>query len=145
MSRIEEARKLRPIIEQAMQSVDDATALEAKELHPKWEDCVKKGTVSYDKAGYKFQYGGKLYACLNPNPTFQADWIPGQGTESLYAVINETHAGTLEDPIPYDGNMTLTTGLYYMQEYTIYLCIRDTVNPVYNALSDLVGLYVEVA
>lgn len=134
---------LRKIIEQAMQSVDDATALEAKELHPKWEDCVKKGTIAYDKAGYKFQYGGKLYACLNPNPTFQADWIPGQGTESLYAVINETHAGTLEDPIPYDGNMALTAGLYYVQDYVIYLCTRDTVNPVYNALSDLVGLYVE--
>lgn len=144
MSRIEEARRLRPIIEQAMQSVDDATALEAKELHPKWEDCVKKGTIVYDKAGYKFQYGGKLYACLNPNPTFQSDWVPGQGTESLYAVINETHAGTLEDPIPYDGNMALTAGLYYVQDDVIYLCTRDTVNPVYSALSELIGLYVEL-
>lgn len=27
----------------------------------------------------------------------------------------------------------------------VYLCTRDTVNPVYNDLADLVGLYVEVA
>lgn len=41
--------------------------------------------------------------------------------------------------------MALENGLYYMQDYTIYLCTRDTVNPVYNPLADLVGLYVEVA
>ena len=27
--------------------------------------------------------------------------------------------------------------------YKVYRCTRDTVNPVYNALSELVGLYVE--
>ena len=26
----------------------------------------------------------------------------------------------------------------------IYRCTRDTINPVYNALADLVGIYVEV-
>ena len=67
------------------------------------------------------------------------------GTESLYERIDETHAGTIDDPIPYEGNMALTAGLYYSQGGVIYLCTRDTVNPVYNALADLVGLYVEVA
>lgn len=43
------------------------------------------------------------------------------------------------------GNMALTAGLYYVQDYTIYLCTRDTVNPVYNAMADLIGLYVEKA
>lgn len=38
--------------------------------------------------------------------------------------------------------MALTAGLYYVQEWVVYLCIRGTVNPVYNALADLVGLYV---
>ena len=32
-----------------------------------------------------------------------------------------------------------------MQDGKIYRCIRDTGNPVYNALSELVGLYVEEA
>ena len=50
-----------------------------------------------------------------------------------------------EDPIPYNGNMALESGKYYLQNSKIYRCTRDTVNPVYNALSELVGLYVEEA
>ena len=74
--------------------------------------------------------------------TSQADWVPGEGTESLYTHIDETHAGTLTDPIPYYGNMALEAGKYYSQGGVIYLCTRDTVNPVYSGLADLVGLYV---
>lgn len=33
---------------------------------------------------------------------------------------------------------------YYTQNGALYLCNRDTVNPVYHALADLVGIYVEV-
>ena len=46
--------------------------------------------------------------------------------------------------IPYEGNMALESGKYYTQSGMTYLCSRDTVNPVYNALSELVGIYVEV-
>ena len=59
--------------------------------------------------------------------------------------ICESHDGTLEDPIPYDGNMALENGKYYMQDGVIYKCVRDTVNPVYNALNELIGIYVETA
>ena len=124
--------------------VDDQTALRMKTYYPTWEECCEKGSVAYDKAGFKFTYEDKLYSCLSANPSFQSSWIPGVGTESLYAVIDETHAGTLEDPIPYDGNMALENGKYYIQNSHIYLCTRDTVNPVYNSLADLVGLYVEL-
>lgn len=31
-----------------------------------------------------------------------------------------------------------------LRDGVIYLCIRDTENPVYNALADLVGIYVEI-
>ena len=125
-------------------TVDDNTAMRMKAFYPDWADCVKLGKVEHDKPGYKFSYGDKLFSCVNANPTFQSDWIPGVGTESLYTEICETHAGTLEDPIPYSGNMALENGKYYHQDYAIYLCTRDTVNPVYNTLPDLVGLYVEI-
>ena len=46
--------------------------------------------------------------------------------------------------IAYDGNMALENGKYYVQNEIVYRCTRDTVNPVYNALADLVGIYVEV-
>ena len=60
-------------------------------------------------------------------------------------LIIEQATESLDDPIPYSGNMTLTAGLYYMQDWVIYKCTRDTGNPVYHALSELVGLYVEKA
>lgn len=69
-------------------------------------------------------------------------WLPGTGTESLYTRIDEQHDGTKYDPIPYSGNMALEAGKYYSQGGKTYLCNRDTGNPVYNALADLVGLYV---
>lgn len=121
-------------------TVDDNTALRMREFYPEWADLIGK---TVDKARFRFTYGGKLYKTIPANHTFQADWVPGVGTEALYTRIDETHDGTQYDPIPYDGNMELTAGLYYIQDYVIYLCNRDTVNPVYNPLAELVGLYVE--
>ena len=121
-------------------TVDDNTALRMLEFYPEWADLIGK---TVDKAEYKFQYNGKLYKTIPANHTFQADWTPGVGTESIYTCIDEEHDGTQYDPIPYDGNMALMAGLYYIQNGVTYLCNRDTINPVYNALVDLVGVYVE--
>lgn len=140
MNYIENARKLRPIVERAMQSIDGNDALAAKMLYPKFDDIIGKSV----KQGFKFVYNDKLWSVVQPELTIGEHYRPGVGTESLYAEVCETHAGTLEDPIPYDGNMALEIGKYYIQNYEIYLCNRDSVNPVYNPLSELVGIYVEV-
>ena len=116
-------------------SVDDNTALRMVEFYP-------DGAADTDyTAGYKVQHGGRLWRCLQAH-TSQTGWEP-ENAASLWEQINETHAGTLDDPIPYDGNMALEAGKYYIQDYVIYLCNRDTGNPVYNPLAELVGLYVE--
>lgn len=120
--------------------VDDQTAVRMTEFYPGWKDLIGK---TVDKSGYKFQHNGKLYKTIPATHTFQSDWVPGVGTESIYTRIDEEHAGTLADPIPYDGNMALTDGLYYTQGGMTYLCTRDTGIAVYNALSELVGIYVE--
>ena len=131
------AKQLRQLIERIAVTLDDETALTAVELFPVWE------------AGHAYaiddrvRHNGKLYKCVQAH-TSQADWMPGEGTESLYTRIDESHAGTLTDPIPYSGNMALEAGKYYSQNGVVYLCVRDTVNPVYNDLAELVGLYVEV-
>lgn len=84
---------------------------------------------------------GKLWRCLQAH-TAQDGWEP-RIAASLWDQINEVSSGTLDDPIPYSGNMTLSAGLYYTQNGVVYRCTRDTVNPVYNSLAELVGLYVE--
>ena len=116
-------------------TVDDNTALRMLEFYPEWAS-----DTDYT-AGYKVQRGGRLWCCLQAH-TSQIGWEPEKAA-SLWTEICESHAGTLEDPIPYNGNMALESGKYYMQDGKIYRGIRDTVNPVYNALSELVGLYVE--
>lgn len=118
-------------------SVDDNTALRMREFYPEW------ATGQAYAAGYKVQHNGKLWKCNEPGHTSQAGWEPSVNTASLWTEICETHAGTLDDPIPYSGNMALEAGKYYIQDYVIYLCTRDTGNPVYNPLAELVGLYVE--
>ena len=118
-------------------TVDDNTALRMVAFYPEWADNAEY-TI-----GYKAQRNGKLWRCIQAH-TSQAGWEP-ENAASLWTEICESYAGTLEDPIPYSGNMALESGKYYMQDGKIYRCIRDTGNPVYNALSELVGLYVEEA
>lgn len=115
--------------------VDDNTAFRMSAFYPSWE------VNTHYPVGYKVQYGGKLYKVIQEHTSAEG-WQPTQAA-SLFTEINETFSGVIDDPIPYEGNMALENGKYYIQNSVIYLCIRDTVNPVYNALSDLVGLYVE--
>ena len=116
-------------------TVDENTALRMTEFYPEWAS-----DTDYT-AGYKAQRNGKLWRCRQAH-TSQTGWEP-ENAASLWTEICESHAGTLEDPIPYSGNMALESGKYYSQDNKVYRCTRDTGNPVYNALSELVGLYVE--
>lgn len=116
--------------------VDDNTALRMLEFYPEWT-----AGQAYTET-YKVQHGGKLWRCRQAH-TSQAGQEPSIDTASLWEEVCESHDGTLADPIPYDGNMALESGKYYVQDGVIYHCTRDTVNPVYNPLADLVGIYVE--
>ena len=118
-------------------TVDDNTALRMKAFYPEWKENAEY------TAEYKVQRNGKLWRCIQAH-TSQTGWEP-ENAASLWTEICESHAGTLEDPIPYSGNMALESGKYYSQDNKVYRCTRDTGNPVYNALSELVGLYVEEA
>lgn len=145
--RIEQYEKTRPftdvevsrmVIAQQINTleVDDNTALRMVDFYPTWTTGVNYSI------GFKVQRNGKLWRVLQPH-TSQTGWEP-ENAASLWEQINETHAGTLDDPIPYEGNMVLESGKYYIQDGVIYLCNRDTINPVYNALADLVNLYVTI-
>lgn len=135
--RYDAAVKIKPLLQKGAQSLGDADALQIKTIYPEWEVNIEYTTRK------KVQRNGKLYRCLQAH-TSQSDWAPEVST-SLWTVIDEEHAGTYEDPIPYEGNMILENGKYYSQYDVIYLCTRDTGIAVYNPLADLVGLYVEVA
>ena len=115
--------------------VDDQTAYRMREFYPAW---TAGGAYT---AGFKAQNSGRLWRCLQAH-TSQDGWEP-ENAPALWEEICETHDGSLYDPIPYEGNMALVSGKYYSQDGVTYLCNRDTANPVYNPLRELVGIYVE--
>lgn len=120
-------------------TIDDSKALEIKSVYPRFDELVGKSVT----VGTKILYSDRLYKVIQAH-TVQTQYTPGAGTESLYTEISESHSGTANDPIPYNNNMALENGKYYSQDGVVYKCTRDTVNPVYNPLKDLVGLYVEI-
>lgn len=120
-------------------SLTDNDALSVKSVYPEWETLIGKEV----KQGDKMQCDGRLWKVLQQH-TVQEQWRPGTGTESLYTEIVETAYGTADDPIPYNNNMELEQGKYYIQDGITYLCTRNTEIPVYQPLADLVGIYVEL-
>ena len=118
-----------------------------QQFAPKWGEDIKEGDSVVK--GDKFTYNGKLWAVLQDH-TILAHYEPSINTAALYVEVTPDYneqgeeLGTLDNPIPYEGNMVLENGKYYSQGGVTYLCNRDSGNPVYHALKDLVGLYVEV-
>lgn len=123
--------------------IADKDALSIKSVYPQWESYIGKTLT----AGMRVQYGKKLWKVLQEHVA-QEQYKPGTGTESLYTEVVEstgdTEVGTLDNPIPYNNNMELEEGKYYSQSGVSYKCTRNTGQPVYNPLSELVGIYVEV-
>ena len=86
-----------------------------------------------------------MYRARQDIATVLENQPPSIDTAALYEEINETASGTIDDPIPYNNNMELFEGKYYSQDDVTYKCTRSTGQAVYANLSELVGIYVEVA
>lgn len=119
--------------------VSDEDALEFSILVYDWDTYIDKPI----KAGQLVGYDGKVWRAVQDH-TVLSIYPPSIDTASLYTEVNLVDDGTIDNPIPYNNNMALENGKYYIQDDVKYLCIRDTGNPVYNPLKDLVGIYVEV-
>lgn len=139
---------VRAMVQPQLLTLPDDEAVRVKALYDPWASKIGK-EIKKDKKVY---YDDKLFkARQDINPVLE-NQPPGSGTQSLYEEINETHAGTLEDPIPYNSEhdplfsgMELEEGKYYIQDGITYLCTRNTDIAVYADLKGLVGIYVEQA
>ena len=122
MSYLSSAQKLRPVIEAAMDKVDDNTALEAPQLSKNWAagETVKPGDRRY------YAPTQKLYKVRDgQGHTTQADWTPDV-TPALCAVVSKGQSGTIDDPIDAARGMEYVYGLYYSdsEDGKLYLCQR---------------------
>lgn len=125
-------------------NVEDDIAVESVYIFPSYEECVRKNLTV--ESGFRFRYGDKLYKVMQPYLVFDGVYAPGLGTESLFAEVTVGAQGdSIDNPIPYSGNMELFEGKYYSQDGVTYVCIRDSGIPLYNNLTDLIENYVRVA
>ena len=115
--------------------VDDNTALRMAEFYPAW--CAEEEYA----VGFAVTCGGRLWRCVQGHVA-QTGWEP-EKTPALWQQVCFHYAATVDDPIPYEGNMVLEQGKHYFQNGVIYVCTRDSGNAVTHSLADLVGLYVE--
>lgn len=121
-------------------ALSDEQALKVKDLYPAWEDLVGQALT----AGYKLTYNGDLYKVIQAH-TAQSDWLPSD-TPALYGLVGTgvstggEHAGTREDPIPYEQMMVIEQGKYYTQDGILYVGLMDAPNGYPNDLKDLATL-----
>lgn len=118
---------LRPYIEKAAESLDDNDAVKAVKLFPRWDEHIGEAVTPGQRMSDEDADGVlRLYKVREgKGHTTQEDWKPCL-TPAMWAVVDETHAGTLEDPIPAARGMEYTYGLYYKdpEDTKLYKCER---------------------
>lgn len=110
----------------------DEQAVKLKALYPEWES-IKDGTTL--EVGKRVNYTGVLYKVIQEHDK-QSAWNPKDST-TLFSPIDESHAGTLEDPVPWVIGMVAEYGVYYTDEDIIYLCIESSGVGLYAQPKDL--------
>lgn len=123
-------------------TVSDSVALIGKDLYPEWKAGIEITQEMIDNHQNRYRYNNVLYYTNTPHVT-QENWKPGIARASIWTAINEGHAGTIEDPIPYDTNMVIYEGKYYIYEGIIYKCIKDSGIPLYNVPESSIGIFFE--
>lgn len=125
-------------------TITDNHIFSCKELLPIWEAGL---SVEVDEC---YTHEDKVYRVRQAHTT-QADWTPDI-TPALWAVIDVTHAGTIEDPIPAARNMEYEYGKFYFdpEDSNTYFCTRfgeEEGNKVTLAYlpHELIGQYFEIA
>lgn len=121
------AMALRPVIEAAAVSLSDGEAAKSPELIIRWADHIGETVEAGDRRSDEDASGVlRVYKVREgQGHTTQADWSPHL-TPALWVVVDVTHAGTQDDPIPAARGMEYTYGLYYLdsEDGKTYKCER---------------------
>lgn len=124
---VERAAELRPVIEAAAVSLSDGEAAKSPELITRWADHIGETVAPGDRRSDEDESGVlRVYKVREgQGHTTQADWPPHL-TPALWVVVDVTHAGTQDDPIPAARGMEYTYGLYYLdsEDGKTYKCER---------------------
>lgn len=121
------AVELRPIIEAATVNLSDGEAAKSPELITRWADHIGETVEAGDRRSDEDADGVlRVYKVREgQGHTTQADWPPHL-TPALWVVVDVTHAGTQDDPIPAARGMEYEYGKYYLdsEDGKTYKCER---------------------
>ena len=103
-------------------TLPDAQALAGPELYPEWEAGTAYGGEGQTQIVSR--PNGHLYRCQQAH-TSQSGWEP-ENVPALWAAVDKSGGGTLENPIPAVRGMEYQYGLYYLdpEDSKTYLCSR---------------------
>ena len=121
------AAELRPVIEAAAVSLSDGEAAKSPELIIRWADHIGETVAPGDRRSDEDESGVlRVYKVREgQGHTTQAD-RPPHLTPALWVVVDVTHAGTQDDPIPASRGMEYEYGKYYLdsEDGKTYKCER---------------------
>ena len=124
---LEAMTRLARMVAQKSTDYSDQEALSVQPLLPTWPDGVN--TEGNYTLGQYINHKGQLYrieqAAVRPIESQPPD---GVGMLAVYRPVDNTHAGTKEDPIPWVYGMDCFEGKYYSYEETVYYC-KDDMKP----------------
>lgn len=114
---VEQAKVKKAAMETAGGMLTDEQAAAVPSLYDEWQMGQ-----TYE-VGMRRRYLARLYRCQQ---THVAQYTPDL-TPALWVVIDEAHAGTVEDPIPAARGMEYTYGKHYLdpEDGKTYLCYRN--------------------
>lgn len=106
-------------------TIPDDAALQMKSLFQTWEEVL--AAKKHLAGGTIINGGGTLYRVEGANGVDPMEHQPpyGEGMLAVYRPIDVTHAGTLEDPIPWVYGMDCAAGLYYAYGGGVRRCAAD--------------------
>lgn len=101
-------------------TITDTQALQMPDLFPAWEDLLAAGNKLEENT--VLRDGSVLYRVVQAGGVIPQEHQPphGEGMLAVYRPIDQEHAGTLDDPIPWVYGMDCRAGTYFSYNGHIY-------------------------
>ena len=134
--------QLKELVSTQVSELPDEQAKKVPALFPLWKDLIGK-TATLNQRVY---FNASLYKCIQPHEV-QATWTPDVSPSLWQNVSEEAQEadGSREHPYQWEQGMTSYNGKYYTEDGVLYLCTRDSGNPLYFPISSLIGTYFQIA
>lgn len=141
MNVLKKVQAIREAMDKAGAMVTSSQAASLVYLFKSWSALSEDGvSAMHYNAGDRRRFNDAVYECRSEHDA-QAHYTPDM-IPALWKRLDVDHTGTIDDPIPYETGMEIFNGKYYTENDVLYLCNRDSGQPLYHDLSALIGIYV---